>query len=75
MKKIIPAQSVIVCDVCGDSRPASFRTHAELHLKRDGLDWSSMPVGDASTHLDLCDECVTKVENLINNLKEETEQS
>lgn len=64
--KVIPAQSVTTCDACGVVCTGGNRRHgAALHLKRDGLDYSGTPVGDASFQADLCDMCLGRVENAL----------
>ena len=69
MKTVIPATTEIICDICGDKN--SFRCDANLKIKRHGLDWNNVPVGDASTEYDLCDKCVVDIEVTLMKLKRE----
>lgn len=66
---VIPATSRTVCDACGVVCTMMNRRHsAALHLKRDGLDHSGTPVGDASFRADLCDVCLGNVEKALNTV-------
>ena len=67
MKQVIPATTVITCDICGSNK--SFNCNAVLNIKRHGLDWNNAPVGDASTSYDLCDTCVINIEVMLNKMK------
>lgn len=71
MKKVIPATTKIICDICGDRPENTFRCDAHLDLNRLGLDWNNAPVGDASTAYDLCDKCALDIELMLMTLKRE----
>lgn len=67
MKQVIPATTVITCDICGSNK--SFKCEATLKIKRHALDWNNYPVADGSTSFDLCDDCVVNIEVMLNNMK------
>lgn len=67
--KEIPALRIVICDCCRRECGPGGASRAEggaLHLKRDGLDFSGAPVGDASVRLDLCDSCLNEIGSAIN---------
>lgn len=69
MKNVIPTVIEVICDVCGDKKNNyNFRCDANLKLKRNGLDGNNIPVGDASSEYDLCDECAIHIEVMLKNL-------
>lgn len=69
MKTVIPATTEIICVICGDKN--NHHCEANLKIKRHDLDKNNVPVGDASTEYDLCDECVVDIENMLWKLKRE----
>lgn len=69
MKKTIPAQSIVICDLCKkECSDSTRRKGALLTLDAAGLDWQNCPVGQGGFKMDLCDTCCAKVEDAISKL-------
>lgn len=66
MRKTIPENTVVTCDICGGHDPQKFRTSSQIKIKRDALDWSGIPAADGSVVIDLCDGCAENLTKIIN---------
>ncbi len=68
--KTIPARLVITCDRCGVETHQSLgtgrrRRKGVLSIESDGLDALGDPCCNANRSIDLCDDCLFKIETAI----------
>jgi hypothetical protein len=68
--KTIPAKTIVVCDRCGVETHQSLgkgrrRRKGVLSIESDGLDMLGDPCCNANRSIDLCDDCLSHMETVI----------
>lgn len=64
MKITIPAKEIITCDCCLKSNKR-FRLEGSVVIGKNAMDHMGAIVADGSYRFDLCDECLSRMEAVI----------
>ena len=78
MIKKIPATVEVTCDICktkmnnGLGRPGAYRMRGKIYINAVALDVMGDAVANASQEFDVCDACLSKIREAINNLVRKT---
>ena len=65
MRRKIPEQIILVCDVCGkqdgERNLRHFAKSAHVRFDQSALDYQGSPVANGGWEWDLCDECASRI--------------
>lgn len=68
-KKLIPSQTVVICDVCKTvTDPYTYKAEALVTVKQHALGYQNEPVANGTYSLDCCDSCLDDINEFLTNL-------
>lgn len=68
-QKIIPAKTIINCDICNvECDNSNRKVSGVVIVKQHILDYGNVPCANGDVSLDLCDACLVNVGSAINQL-------